>query len=174
MEKLIILTDSRSDFLISIADLKNYTSMDIKKIQEYFEDNHFEVDIKYFSDLDLSKNYKGQFILYQSSESFGSFYKRYIEDLIFFLEKQGAITLPKFEYLKAHHNKVFMEMMRINFLDNSLKTITSRCFGSGHDALDYTPVFPVVIKQASGSASKGVFLARNSKEYVKYIMQKLI
>ena len=36
MKRLIILTDEDSNFLISMADLKNYTSMDISKIRDIF------------------------------------------------------------------------------------------------------------------------------------------
>lgn len=169
MKKLIILIDNNNLFLSSIADLKHYTSMDIAKIKTCFEKNYFDVEILMFSDIDLTKNYQGQYVIYQSSEAIGSFYKRYIEDVIFYLEKKGAITLPRYEYLKAHHNKVFMEMMRFNFSDSSLKTIITRCFGSSYDAENYKPTFPVVIKKTSGSSSDGVFLAKNTNEYLKYI-----
>ena len=141
MERLIILTDSDSRFMISITDLKHYTSMDVSKIRRYFETNNFKVDVLKFYELDLTNNYSGIYFLYQTSETKGSFYKKYIEDFIFFLEKQGAIVLPKYEYLKAHHNKVYMEMMRTRFSDNSLKTIKSMCFGSWNDALNFETNF---------------------------------
>ena len=169
MKKLIILIDNNNFFLSSIADLKHYTSMDIDKIKKHFERNNFDVEFLKFNEINLTKNYQGQYVLYQSSESVGSFYKRYIEDVIFFLEKQGAIALPKYEYLKAHHNKVFMEMMRFNFSNVSLKTISTQYFGSSYDAENYKPTFPVVIKQASGCSSNGVFLAKNTTEYLNYI-----
>lgn len=172
MERLIILTDSDSRFLVSIADLKNYTSMDVNKIRMYFETNKFKVDVLKFYELDLTNNYSGIFFLYQISEAPGSFYKKYIEDIIFFLEKQGAIVLPKYEYLKAHHNKVYMEMMRTRFSDDSLKTIKSKCFGSWKDAQNIETNFPVVVKLASGAGSSGVFLIKDKKDYYKCIKDK--
>ena len=172
MERLIILTDSDSRFLVSMPDLKNYTSMDVDKIKRYFETLKFDVNVLKFYELDLTKNYSGVFILYQTSETPGAFYKKYIEDIIFFLEKQGAIVLPKYEYLKAHHNKVYMEMMRMGFSDVSLKTIKSICFGSWKDAQSFEPDFPVVIKLASGAGSSGVFLLRNKNDYYKCLKQK--
>jgi glutathione synthase/RimK-type ligase-like ATP-grasp enzyme len=172
MGKLIILTDSDSRFLVSIEDQHNYTSMDVDKIRRYFETKKVDVDIKKFYELDLTQNYSGVFILYQTSETPGGFYKKYIEDIIFFLEKQGAIVLPKFEYLKAHHDKVYMEMMRTGFSDSSLKTIKSRCFGSWIDAQNYEPEFPVVVKWASGAGSAGVFLLRNKYDYNKCLKLK--
>ena len=172
MGKLTILTDSDSRFLVSIPDQKNYTSMDVDKIKRYFETEKYDVNVLKFYELDLTKNYSGMFFLYQTSESPGAFYKKYIEDIIFFLEKQGAIVLPKFEYLKAHHNKVYMEMMRTRFSDSSLKTIKSMCFGSWKDAQYYEPDFPVVVKLASGAGSSGVFLLRNKNDYNKCLKEK--
>ena len=119
--------------------------------------------------MDLRDEFSGVYVLYQSSETPGGFYKRYIESVIYFLEKMGAITLPKYEYLRAHHDKVSMELMRSGFSDNALKTLESRPYGSWEDALRYDSVFPVVVKAASSSASAGVFLARNKTEYRKIV-----
>jgi glutathione synthase/RimK-type ligase-like ATP-grasp enzyme len=145
--------------------------MDVSRISQYFVTRGFAVDVIKFHDLDLHNDFSGVYILYQTSEAKGSFYKRYIEDLVFHLERRGAITLPCFEYLKAHHNKIFMEFLRENFIENSLKSLKSRCFGSWEDALYYNPVFPVVIKKASGSGGAGVFLARDASEYKRYLKE---
>ena len=169
MKGLIILTDEESEFLVSRADFKNYTSMDIDKIKTYFLAKNYNVNVCKFSELDLSEDYHGVYILYQTSEAPGSFYKRYIEDLIYFLEKQGAIVMPKHELLKAHHDKIFMELMRSKFVDKSLKTIKSMCYGSWVDAQNYDSNFPVVIKRTSSSGGAGVFLAKSRKEFNKYI-----
>ena len=169
MKRLIILTDEELIFLVSIADFKNYTSMDVNKIKTYFLAQGYKVNVCKFSELDLSEDYYGIYILYQTSEAPGSFYKRYTEDLVYFLEKQGAIVIPKYELLKAHHDKIFMELMRSKFVDKSLKTIKSMCYGSWVDAQNYDSHFPVVIKQTSSSGGEGVFLAKNRKEYNKYI-----
>lgn len=169
MRKLLILTDEYSDFLVSKADLRNFTSMDVQKIRKWFREHDYDVDVCKFSALDLSINYSGYYILYQTSEAPGAFYKRYIEDLVYYLEKQGAILMPRHEYLKAHHNKVFMEFMRMKFADDSLKTIISTCYGSWVDALSYNKGFPAVIKHTSSSAGAGVFLAHNRKEYIKFV-----
>lgn len=169
MKKLIILIDNKSDFQISKPDYKNFRSMDIDKIKKFFNSKDYDVVIKKFHELDLNDDFGGNYILYQTSEAPGSFYKRYIEDLIFHLAKKGAIVLPGYEYLKAHHNKIFMELMRSRFKDDSLKTVKSKCFGSWEDALNIQPDYPVVIKQSASSGGAGVFLARNSNDYKKYI-----
>lgn len=168
MRKLYILTDENGEFLVSKADSRNFTSMDINKISDWFRGKDYDVRVCKFSEFNIDADYRDVCILYQTSEAPGTFYKRYIEDLVFFLEKKGALVLPCHEYLKAHHDKVFMEFLRKGFADESLKTIKSVCYGSWVDARNYNGEFPVVIKQASGSGSKGVYLAYNSKHYRKY------
>jgi len=169
LKKLILLVDNNGDFQISKPDFKFFRSMDIEKIKGFFIAKDFEVVVKKFHELDLAEDFKGNYVLYQTSEAAGSFYKRYIEDLILYLQKEGAVTLPPYEYLKAHHNKVSMELIRLSFNNDSLKTVKSKCFGSREDALNFHPDFPVVIKQSSSSAGAGVFLARNIKDYKKYV-----
>ncbi|MFZ0280267.1 MAG: hypothetical protein WAL29_01350 [Bacteroidales bacterium] len=169
MKKLLILTDEQSEFLVSKADFKNFTSMDVGKIKNYFITRDYEVTVCRFSELDLDNNYSGVYILYQSSEAPGSFYKRYIENLIYYLEKQGAIALPKYEFLKAHHDKISMEFLRSGFADKALKSLQSRCYGSWVDAKNYNSHFPVVIKATSSSGGAAVFLAKNKTEYYHFI-----
>jgi len=165
MKRLIILTDEESEFLISKANLRYFTSMDINRIKAYFISKDYSIDICKFSELDLGQVYKGVCVLYQTSESPGSFYKRYIEDLVYFLEKQGAVMVPDHKLLKAHHDKIFMEFLRYGFSDESLKTVKSWCYGSWVDARNFDFGFPVVIKQASSSGGAGVFLATNRKDF---------
>jgi glutathione synthase/RimK-type ligase-like ATP-grasp enzyme len=167
MKRLILLTDEDSEFLVSKADFKNFTSMDVGKITSCFGDMGYSVSVFKFSKFNLKEDYRGVYVLYQSSEAEGSFYKRYIEDLVYFLEKQGAVVLPKYELLKAHHNKVFMELLRSKFTDNSLKTINTLCYGSWVDAKNYNSDYPVVIKRISTTAGEGVYLAQNRNEYLK-------
>jgi len=169
MKRLYILTDEDGEFLVSKANFRNFTSMDVKRISNWFSGKGYNVTVCKFSEFDADADYRGVYILYQTSEAPGTFYKRYIEDLVFFLEKQGAFLMPCHEYLKAHHDKIFMEFLRKGFADNSLKTIRSVCYGSWIDACNYDGNFPVVIKQASGSAGKGVYLARNIRQYRKYV-----
>ncbi len=165
MNKLIILTDADSEFLISKSNFRNFTSMDIEKIKAYFISRNYTVDVLKFSELDINLDYKDVCFLYQTSEAPGAFYKRYIEDLVYFLEKKGAVMLPDHKLLKAHHNKIFMEFMRLGFGDESLKSVKCWCYGSWVDAGNYDNGFPVVIKQASSSGGAGVYLARNRKEF---------
>ena len=169
MRCLLILTDYNNEFLISINNKNKYVSMNIEKIKGYFISRGYDVNIMQFSELDFKRNYEGYYVLYQTSESKGQFYKRYIEDIIYYLEINGAVVLPSYKYLKAHHNKGFMELLRNTFRDESLKTISSKYYGIPGEALLAEPKFPVVIKQISGSGSAGVYSAKTRKEYKKYV-----
>ena len=71
MKRLIILTDEKSEFLISKADFKYFTSMDINKIKNILSSRDYDVEIFRFSELDLCLNYKGVCVLYQTSEAPG-------------------------------------------------------------------------------------------------------
>ena len=62
--------------------------------------------------VDLSRDWSGAYVVYQSSEDRGLFYKDYIEDLILALEMRGAILVPDFFAFRSHHNKVFQEQIR--------------------------------------------------------------
>jgi glutathione synthase/RimK-type ligase-like ATP-grasp enzyme len=168
-KELYILTDGEGDFLISMEDLLHFTSMNTAKLKTLFEEQGFTVQLRKFAELDLTLDFKGTYVLYQTSEKRGPFYKHYIEDLIYFLERQGAILLPGYEQLKAHHDKCFMEILRLEFQNPELKSLRSWCFGSWEEAMEGMPCqFPLVLKQSAGSGSEGVYLARNAAEYRKY------
>jgi len=170
MDEIILITDYNDNFLISLDEDNNYVSMDLGVLSKCFEERGVKLNIVKFDELKLeTTDYNGRYVLYQSSEQVGQLYKKYIEDIVYHLEASGAIVLPKYNYLKAHHNKGFMELLRSSFKDQSLKTIKSRYFGTSAEAIKYKPNFPVVIKQISGAGSKGVYLAKEKKEYEKAV-----
>jgi hypothetical protein len=168
-KELYILTDGDGEFLISMEDLIHFTSMDVPKMKALFEKSGFTVHVHKFGELDLGQDFRGKCVLYQTSEKKGPFYKHYVEDMVYFLERQGAIPLPCFEHLKAHHNKCYMELMRREFRNPELKSLRAWCFGSVEEAVAGMPArFPLVLKQVAGSGSEGVYLARNAEEYRRY------
>ena len=170
-KELFILTDGDGDFLVSMADLVHFTSMDVPKMRSQFTAAGFAVQVKTFGELDLGRDFRGVYVVYQTSEKKGPFYKHYVEDMVFWLEQHGAVCLPSFAHLKAHHNKVYMEMLRRDFRNPALKTLQAWGFGSAAEAVAGMPArFPVVLKQAAGSGSEGVYLARNADEYRRYAL----
>jgi hypothetical protein len=171
MSKFLILVDYKGNFLTSITDLHHYSSMDVQAICRLLEKYGHSVELHSFGELDFEKDYRNYYVLYQSAEDIGVFYKDYIEDIVYYLGMKGAVLLPGYTYLLAHHNKNFMELMRKNFKNQDLKTIRSQLFGTAQEAISHTKDFPVVIKSAEGSGSRGVHLARDGRELEKIAKQ---
>lgn len=162
---ILILLDYRSQFFSS--SLSRGYGLDILRLCSELERLKYAVSAKQFGEIDFQNaNYKGVFILYQSSEDTGLKYKDYIEDILFGLTLQGAILVPRLDYFRAHHNKVYMEILRAVLGNDSVKTLTSQYFGTYEEYKKFCvhKTFPVVFKPSAGSRSREVLIARNRKE----------
>lgn len=167
--RLILLTDVDGNFHLSMPDLVKYASMDTAKLVSLFTEYGLSVQLMKFHELRIARDLAGTFVLYQSSEKRGPFYKNYIEDIVYALELMGAIPVPRFACLKAHHNKVFMELLRGVYGGPAFLSLDSRGFGCAEEAEAGMPGhFPVVIKASAGAGSEGVYLARDEDEYRRY------
>src|SRR3989344_6050139 len=169
-KRVFLLLDYRDQFYFSTR--YRGACADIERLKEYFKDNDYELIVKHFSEIDLRKeNYKNEWILYQSSEDPSLFYKDYIEDILLALCLQGAKIIPDFKYFRAHHNKVFMELLRDILPIYEIKNILSKEFGTYEE---YTKSdFPVstdtyILKPGSGTRSSGVKLLNSSNAKRKY------
>lgn len=99
------------------------------------------------------------FIVLTSSEDSGLHYKSYIEDVALHLDRLGLTTFPRFELLRAHHNKVFMELTRSRLLPDSARKVGSVVFGTAEDALNHRDGLGTgtwVLKASAGASSLGV------------------
>ncbi len=140
---------------------------DLARLGRRFAEHGYALEVKRFVDVDLrAENYEGRLVLYQSSQDPELNYKSYIEDVILGMQLQGARLIPEFHLFRAHHNKVFMEILRDLSASQEVRSLRSRCYGSYEDFLsdiDSIP-FPAVIKPASGDSARGVALLRNRTE----------
>lgn len=145
--------------------------MDIKRLKSQFAKRGYAVEDKHFSDIDFrSENYKGQYVLYQSSEDPDLRYKDYIEDVLLGLSIQGAKLIPNFELFRAHHNKVFMEILRDLNNEKTIKNIQSKSFGTAEE-YSSSAAFkkaPVVIKPSAGARSTSVKLIDSTRKRASY------
>lgn len=84
---------------------------------------------------------------------------------------KGAILLPGYDYARAHHNKIYMELLKTEFKNPELKSIRTRFYGSACEAIDAKDQieYPVIVKIADGAAGRGVILAHDADEYVKRV-----
>lgn len=171
--EIILLLDYRDQFYFSTR--YRGASVDIEKLHTEFKKQGHTLFVKSFTDINFrTQNYSGKYILYQSSEDPGLRYKDYIEDIIYGLLLQGAILIPEFKYFRAHHNKVFMEVLRDILSIPEVKNIESCKFGTYEEykknlSLD---VGKKVLKPGVGTRSRGVSLL--SKDHEKNILPKKI
>jgi hypothetical protein len=162
--RILLLVDYRKQFYSSIRS--STIGFDIEKVKSYFNAATYDVEVKSFNELDFNIDYSGVFVLYQSSEDRDLLYKSYIEDNILALRIKGATLIPKFEYFACHHNKSLQELLIGNYQFEHLTILDSEVYGTYEDFCQYGKIteFPIVVKAASGCTSKGVLLAKNTKE----------
>lgn len=174
MEKILILTDHLGYTFTSLKDGVS-KSINASKLKKFLEKQGYEVRVESLHSIPENCKQKGVFVFYPSSEVNGLFYKEYIEDILLDLQYRGLILLPRFELFRAHHNKIFMEMIRNSLKEKSLKTIKSYSIYDLTDLKVLLPTienklgYPMVIKMSSGSGARGVGLAHNSKELRKKV-----
>ncbi len=157
---IIILLDYRNQFYFSTR--YRGASVDVEKMKRYFSNHGFKLITKHFYEIDLRiENYRDKLIIYQSSEDPGLSYKDYIEDILLGLNIQGAKLIPDFKYFRAHHNKVFMEILRDISRMKEVQNIESKSFGTYEEYIKsrYScDESSFVIKPGSGTRSRDVSL----------------
>ena len=110
MNKIFLFTDYRGQFYSSTKH--RGASVNLKHLKDYFVEYSFELIVLPLSKIDFRKqNYKDNWVLYQSSEDPGLFYRSYVDDIVLGLYFQGAKLIPTFSQFRAHHNKNFMEIL---------------------------------------------------------------
>jgi len=169
MKEILILVDDRGFFYSSTRERGG--SMDVYRIKEELKSLGYIVEIKKFYEINFSNSYENKIIIYQSTEDPGLKYKDYIEDILLGLKKVGAILIPGFDYFRAHHNKVFEEILRDVLKINEETNIYSKKYGTLEEFKEdiKNQEFPIIIKSSGGSRSRGVHKANNGKEAIKKI-----
>jgi glutathione synthase/RimK-type ligase-like ATP-grasp enzyme len=167
-KKIIGLVDYKNVFGSKHFSEPYRGGMKKAELIELFKDRGFELIFEYLNEVDFcnKSKYSGINVIYTSSEDIGYHYKSYIEDIVLGLERIEANIIPRYEILRAHNNKVYMETLRnILFEEESFQ---SKHFGSLKDLLLKidTVKFPAVFKRAEGSSGKGVFLAKDKKDLI--------
>lgn len=110
-------------------------------------------------------------IIYTSSEDKSLTYKAWIEDVVCHLEHLGLPIYPKYEVLRSHHNKVFMELTGKRKLGKLSVSLAFKGF-SVCSELKGKIDFPKVLKTASGAKSSGVRIVKSQKELERATRQR--
>jgi len=166
---ILILTDYKGFFGSKQLSQIYRGGIDIPKLLKLFNENDFNARAIKIAELNINDVLQNRpVVLYTSSEDKNGFYKSYIEDIVFNLEENGIITIPRYSYLKAHNNKVAMELLRERSGYQPIQTIQSKVFGALEELKENAHLFkyPVVIKAAAGAMSRGVSKAESSDQII--------
>lgn len=176
LREIYLLVNYKNNFGNKYNAVPLHSGYDKALMADFFEQNGYKVKYLYPSQVDLKDtSIKGKLFLYTSIEDPDCFYKLYIEDIVYALTLRGAIVIPEYMFLKAHHNKVFMEMLRdISDIDD-IKNITSQHYGAFEEferTFDHAKDSqPWVLKSAAGASSMGVRLSKSRKQLYNYIKE---
>ena len=169
---IYLLLSYKGDFGNKYNSVPMYSGFDKKIISELFEKEGFTTCYLYPSEVNLLDNWKSKLVLYSSIEDDGCLYKEYTCDVLYALSLKGATIVPGLPFAKAHHNKVFMEMLRDISDIPELKSIQSQHYGSFEE---FNKTFDHhmdksnwVLKSAAGASSLGVRLSHGKTELYKY------
>ncbi|MFW5803826.1 MAG: ATP-grasp domain-containing protein [bacterium] len=172
MNKIYALTDYKGFFGSKWKANPYRSGFDKTLLKHYFNQFGWEIEFIRMHEIDFKQKWENRIVIYTSSEEIGLYYKNFIEDIILGLERAGAQVIPKFDFLRANNNKVYMEILRDQLLGKKLSGISSRFYGTLeellHELNKEKVSFPCVIKTAAGAMSRGVFLAKDKAELLKY------
>lgn len=167
--EVLIIVDYRGQLYCPLKGTAR--TMDLDRIHALFDAAGYRTTIKQFSEINfVSEQYDNKVVIYQSSEDHDLRYKSYIEDIVLGLKLQGALLIPDYPHLRAHHNKVFMEILRsLTRNEDITRGISTKYYGTLEDfqAQMGNTSFPAVIKTASGRTGEGVSLAQNPEQALK-------
>lgn len=177
MKVIYALTDYKNNFGSKWKDYPYRSGFDKSILESQFNKNGISVKFIKFKDINFhNQKWSNKIFIYTSSEEHGLYYKGFIEDIVLSLSNAGAIVIPSFQFLRANNNKVFMELLMEQVLGIENTGKKSKVYGTfeelSNDINNNRIKFPIVIKSADGSMSKGVQLANNKKD-VKKIIKKL-
>jgi glutathione synthase/RimK-type ligase-like ATP-grasp enzyme len=169
MGTLYLLTDFKGQFGCNVRAVPYRSGLDIALLKEHFEEAGYELQVISAPDVDLrAMDFAGQYVLCTDTEDPDCLYKNYLEDIYIALELQGAILIPRHKYIRAHHNKVFMEFLRDLSPLPCVKSIRSHHFGTLEELADRKDSFqgPHVVKGAAGAKSRYVKLGADPDDLV--------
>ncbi len=160
-----LFVDYKGEFHVRHARTPQTTRLD--RLAELLRARGYELCVRPFGSVDFRhEQFDGVPVLYQSSQDPGLHYKSYIEDVLLGLKLRGAWLIPRFECFRAHHNKVFMEILRDLIPAPDIQTLRSQAFGTyeDFDAQADTLTYPLVLKMSGGDSSTGVRLAHDAEQ----------
>ncbi len=158
---VVILVDYRGAFWSSKKVTTTPTTMDCSALRAALAERGFRTVLMGFDQVVPSDRWRAIPVVYTSSEDPGLQYKSYIEDVVLALDRCGARLLPRFDLLRAHHNKVYMELLRRILIPDDPLADGTAAFGTVEEyrRSARAPGPPVFVKGAAGAGSETVRFA---------------
>lgn len=158
--RVVLATDYRGGFQSKMANLDQFCSLDLPALVRIFGDLGCAATIVPLNRIPFEDRTRP--VLFTSSEDRNGLYKAFVESIAMGLEASGGIALPRAELIKAHHNKVLMEMLKTT-LSLGDPVFRTQYFGTLEDLATFVDdgVWPKVLKPSYGSGSSGVSLVRS-------------
>ena len=142
--------------------------MDVLKIIELLSLKGLNVRrFNFINAVELFEISEPHYIIYTSSEDIGYHYKSFIEDIIYALNLTHHTCIPHFKFLRAHNNKVQMELLRGLFKFPDVNLFASQFVATEKEINSAEFQFPQVIKGPTGALSKNVFKVNSLQELKK-------
>jgi hypothetical protein len=173
--KIILITDYQNRFGTRYGARPYRSGMDREIIARQFRSNGYDPLFCRASEvMELFPDPIGKIFIYTSAEDRNGHYKSFLDDLILAIETMGGIVIPSFPFLRAHNNKVFIELLRKQWGPALGDDLKSMAYGTMEELLHDSPhiTYPVVVKKATGFKSNSVYLA-HSEAALKRIVQKI-
>ena len=171
MTEIYLISDYKNNFGSKWKAQPYRSGYDKNLLADLFAKKGFTIKVISAYEVKFEKNiWENSWVIYTSLEEKGLHYKNFLFDVLKGIESLGAKVIPSLDFLQAHENKVFMEILRETKLPEKYRTISAKIFGTMEDLKNSLQknqiIFPCVIKKASGSMSRNVALAKNENELV--------
>ena len=170
--KILLITDYQDRFGTRYLAKPYRSGFDRNLVSRYFGERGYDTEFITPSGLwNSGRDFRSYHILYTSAEDKDARYRSFLEDILLGLSNEGASIVPSFQYLRAHNNKVFFEIMRrsAGLQEKVPGILESKVFGSYEELEREKHIeFPVVLKSAAGYKGRGVFLASSESELKQY------
>ena len=169
MDRLTLLTDYKGYFGSKHAAVPYRSGFDRDLLARSFAQHGWRADFLSFCDVDFRADWDNRPVLYTSAQDHALHYKAFVEDIVLGLEAAGAWVIPPFRLLRAHHNKVFMEILRDLLNPAEASGLAARCFGTLEELRQRMDgiALPAVVKPAAGDMGKSVILCRDREELLR-------
>lgn len=166
--KIYLVKDYRGKFYSSTRHWD--ASMNLEELKNIFLANNVELCIIDFNEITSNISFfKDEIVLLPSSEDKNLKYKSFIEDVASILDQSSARLVPNYSQIRAHHNKVYMELYRQLHLRDEYNKLKSNVFGTFEEfQMNINQLDRVsVVKPSSGALSKGVKLTKSKEDLIK-------